>query len=61
MSVFGAPESAAEQIREIRDLLRPDVMLWQLDFGQQPRAAMERTLRLFAERVRPRLDETERP
>jgi alkanesulfonate monooxygenase SsuD/methylene tetrahydromethanopterin reductase-like flavin-dependent oxidoreductase (luciferase family) len=60
MSVFGAPESAAEQIREIRDLLRPDVMLWQLDFGQQPRAAMERTLRLFAERVRPRLDETER-
>jgi alkanesulfonate monooxygenase SsuD/methylene tetrahydromethanopterin reductase-like flavin-dependent oxidoreductase (luciferase family) len=56
-AVFGDPESAVEQAREMCAALAPDIVLWQLDFGQQPLPVMHRSLELFAARVRPRLDE----
>lgn len=59
-AVFGSPESALAQLREFRERLSPDVILWQLDYGQQPLDVMERSLTLFAEQVRPRLAEGER-
>jgi alkanesulfonate monooxygenase SsuD/methylene tetrahydromethanopterin reductase-like flavin-dependent oxidoreductase (luciferase family) len=59
LAVLGSPESAVEQVREICAELAPDIVLWQIDFGQQPLEYMERSLRLFAERVRPRLDKVE--
>jgi alkanesulfonate monooxygenase SsuD/methylene tetrahydromethanopterin reductase-like flavin-dependent oxidoreductase (luciferase family) len=54
-AVFGSPENAVRKVRAIREALTPDVILWQVDFGQQPLKTMERTVRLFAEEVRPRL------
>lgn len=59
-AVFGSPESAVSQLRELRDVLSPDVILWQLDFGQQPLDLMRRSLELFAERVRPHVEEVRR-
>jgi alkanesulfonate monooxygenase SsuD/methylene tetrahydromethanopterin reductase-like flavin-dependent oxidoreductase (luciferase family) len=54
-SVFGSPESAIEQIREMRAALSPDVILWQVDTGGQEFRFMERTLKLFASQVLPHL------
>jgi alkanesulfonate monooxygenase SsuD/methylene tetrahydromethanopterin reductase-like flavin-dependent oxidoreductase (luciferase family) len=54
-AVFGDPGSAVGQVRELCTALAPDVILWQLDFGQQPLDTMARSLRLFAGQVRPRL------
>ncbi|KIZ16619.1 LLM class flavin-dependent oxidoreductase [Streptomyces natalensis] len=52
---FGSPESVVDKVREVRKTLAPDVILWQVDFGQQPLKVMERTLKLFADQVRPHL------
>lgn len=57
-AVFGSPDTALEKIRAVSEALRPDVLLWQIDFGQQPLKSMERTLALFAEQVRPRLGDS---
>ncbi|MFE7116588.1 LLM class flavin-dependent oxidoreductase [Streptomyces sp. NPDC057654] len=54
-AVFGSPENALQKVEAIRESLGPDVILWQVDFGQQPLKTMERTVRLFAEHVRPSL------
>ncbi|MGW0537771.1 LLM class flavin-dependent oxidoreductase [Streptomyces sp. NPDC003032] len=53
--VIGSPETAARRVTEMREALRMDTILWQVDFGGQPYANMERSLRLFAEKVRPLL------
>jgi alkanesulfonate monooxygenase SsuD/methylene tetrahydromethanopterin reductase-like flavin-dependent oxidoreductase (luciferase family) len=59
LAVLGGPAGALRQLREIRELLTPDVILFQIDYGQQPLATMRRTLELFARDVRPGLDEEE--
>ncbi|WP_329363732.1 LLM class flavin-dependent oxidoreductase [Streptomyces sp. NBC_00669] len=57
-AVFGSPDRAVERIRAIQEALGPEVLLWQIDFGQQSLKSMERTLTLFADQVRPRLAES---
>jgi alkanesulfonate monooxygenase SsuD/methylene tetrahydromethanopterin reductase-like flavin-dependent oxidoreductase (luciferase family) len=54
-AVFGDPRSAVRKVLAIREALNPDVLLWQVDFGQQPLAEMRRTLTLFADQVMPRV------
>ncbi|MEU9412192.1 LLM class flavin-dependent oxidoreductase [Streptomyces sp. NPDC048281] len=56
LAVIGSPAGALRQLREIREALTPDVILFQIDYGQQPPATMRRSLELFAHRVRPGLD-----
>lgn len=54
-AVVGSPDRAAEQVAYIREQLDPDVILWQVDTGSQPLDQALRTVRLFAEQVRPKL------
>ncbi|MEU0507378.1 LLM class flavin-dependent oxidoreductase [Nocardia sp. NPDC005998] len=54
-AIFGSPQRVVDRVSEICRTLEPDVILWQVDFGQQPLASMQRTLRLFADQVRPHL------
>ncbi|MGW0910049.1 LLM class flavin-dependent oxidoreductase [Streptomyces sp. NPDC002853] len=53
--IIGSPETAARRVDEMQKALGMDTILWQVDFGGQPYAMMERTLRLFAEKTRPML------
>ena len=54
-AIFGDPESVLRKVQALREALDPDVLLWQVDFGQQPLPIMQRTLNLFAEHVMPRV------
>ena len=49
----GTPEIIREKIPAIKNTLAVDQILWQIDFGAQPFATSERTLRLFLEEVQP--------
>ena len=44
-----------QRIVELRDLLTVDTFLWQVDFGGQALDTMERSVRLFADKVMPAL------
>lgn len=55
LAVIGSPRSAVEQLQEIERELDVDIVLFQLDYGQQPLETMERSLKLFASEVRPHL------
>ncbi|MFE4356662.1 LLM class flavin-dependent oxidoreductase [Kitasatospora xanthocidica] len=57
LAVIGSPRSAVEQLRRIEAELGTDVVLFQLDYGQQSLESMSRSLKLFATEVRPRLGE----
>ncbi|MEU0934429.1 MULTISPECIES: LLM class flavin-dependent oxidoreductase [unclassified Embleya] len=58
LAVVGSPQTAIEQLRHIEQELDTDIVLFQLDFGQQPLESMERSLKLFASEVRPYLGST---
>ena len=51
--VFGSPQRVREEINMIKELLRVDEILWQIDFGAQPIETSMNTLRLFVEEVLP--------
>lgn len=53
--VLGSPETVASRVAELRDRLGVDTILWIVDGGGPGYAAMERTVRLFNERVRPKV------
>lgn len=57
LAVIGSPETAVTQLRNIESELGTDVVLFQVDYGQQSVESMERSLKLFASEVRPRLGE----
>lgn len=50
-AVVGSPESVLDQIERIRDLVAPDVLLWQVDTGVQAADTAIETLDLFAASV----------
>lgn len=52
-AVVGSPDTVRGRIEEVRDVLGPDVILWNLDFGGQSTETMTRTLNLFADKVMP--------
>jgi alkanesulfonate monooxygenase SsuD/methylene tetrahydromethanopterin reductase-like flavin-dependent oxidoreductase (luciferase family) len=52
-AVVGSPETVMQRIAELRDLLTVDTFLWQVDFGGQALDTMERSVRLFADKVMP--------
>lgn len=56
-AVVGSPESVIEQIRALREEIPADVCLWNVDYGGQDRATMERSLRLFTDEVLPHVRE----
>jgi alkanesulfonate monooxygenase SsuD/methylene tetrahydromethanopterin reductase-like flavin-dependent oxidoreductase (luciferase family) len=56
-AVIGSPKSVIEQIRALCEELSADVCLWNVDYGGQDGASMQRNLRLFAERVLPHVRE----
>ncbi|MFE1199509.1 LLM class flavin-dependent oxidoreductase [Streptomyces olivaceoviridis] len=58
LAVIGSPDRAVEQLRQIESELGADIVLFQLDYGQQPLETMERSLKLFASEVRPHLGGT---
>lgn len=55
--VCGSPETIARRVEELRDGLGVDTILWIVDGGSPDYAAMERTIRLFTEQVRPKLSD----
>lgn len=57
LAVIGSPQNAAEQLRQIEQELGTDVVLFQVDCGQQSLEEMQRSLKLFAAEVRPALGE----
>ncbi|MFE1765209.1 LLM class flavin-dependent oxidoreductase [Streptomyces angustmyceticus] len=54
-AVVGSPETVLKRARELGDFLSADTFLWQVDFGGQDGAAMERSFRLFIDEVLPQL------
>ncbi|HZU55530.1 MAG TPA: LLM class flavin-dependent oxidoreductase [Actinocrinis sp.] len=55
LAVIGSPRNAAEQLRQIERELGTDIVLFQVDCGQQSLEEMQRSLKLFAAEVRPAL------
>lgn len=54
-AVIGSPESVVEQIQELRETYGIDTFLWNVDFGGANLAQMESSLRLFVDKVIPKL------
>jgi alkanesulfonate monooxygenase SsuD/methylene tetrahydromethanopterin reductase-like flavin-dependent oxidoreductase (luciferase family) len=52
-AVVGSVETVISSVRELVRDLSADVCLWQVDFGGQRLDSMERSLRLFVDRVLP--------
>ena len=52
-AVIGSPASAAEQVQELIGDLRPDVCLWNVDYGGQDLNVMRGSLELFISDVLP--------
>ncbi|MGC0416016.1 LLM class flavin-dependent oxidoreductase [Embleya sp. AB8] len=52
-SVVGSPATVIASIRALREEFAPDVLLWNIDFGGQTGASMQRSLRLFVDEVLP--------
>ncbi len=57
-ALVGNPQDITEKIFKIRDLLNINHILWQIDFGAQPFDVSNRTLKLFAEVVMPKIRNT---
>jgi alkanesulfonate monooxygenase SsuD/methylene tetrahydromethanopterin reductase-like flavin-dependent oxidoreductase (luciferase family) len=53
--VMGCPERVVEQIQRIREELRVDLILWQVDFGGMPMRLTMNNLCLFIDRVLPNI------
>jgi alkanesulfonate monooxygenase SsuD/methylene tetrahydromethanopterin reductase-like flavin-dependent oxidoreductase (luciferase family) len=54
-AVAGSVERVIDRIHELRELAEPDTLLWQVDFGGAGREQAERNLRLFCDRVLPKV------
>lgn len=54
-AVIGSPESVVEQIHALRESYGVDTFLWNVDFGGADLAVMEPSLRLFVDKVLPKL------
>lgn len=54
-TVLGGPETIARRVEELRDGLGVDTILWIVDGGSADYADMERTVRLFTDKVLPKL------
>jgi len=54
-AVIGSPESAVEQILELRETYGADTFLWNVDFGSQTYEHMQPSLKLFVDEVLPKL------
>jgi alkanesulfonate monooxygenase SsuD/methylene tetrahydromethanopterin reductase-like flavin-dependent oxidoreductase (luciferase family) len=54
-AVVGSVERVIERIRELHEQADPDVVLWQIDFGGADREVSEPNLRLFGNRVLPKV------
>ncbi|TCO44773.1 LLM class flavin-dependent oxidoreductase [Actinocrispum wychmicini] len=52
-AMVGSPDTVRGRLDEVRDVLDPDVVLWNVDFGGQSLDTMARTLTLFADKVMP--------
>lgn len=50
-AIIGSPFSCAEQISDLIDIVKPDGILWQLDFGGAGRRSMFETLDQFVTNV----------
>ncbi|MEU6997265.1 LLM class flavin-dependent oxidoreductase [Nonomuraea sp. NPDC046570] len=53
--VAGGPDDVVDQIHHLRAELDPDVLLWQIDTGAQGAESGLTSVRLFAEKVQPKL------
>lgn len=53
--VVGDPQHACETILAIKELLKIDQILWQIEFGAQSLNTSKRTLELFLEKVLPNI------
>lgn len=53
IALVGDPEFIKNSIQELYEKTKIDNFLWQIDFGQQPKQVAEKSLKLFAEKVRP--------
>ncbi|MER6382178.1 LLM class flavin-dependent oxidoreductase [Streptomyces sp. NPDC001250] len=54
-AVIGSPSRVVERIQEFRESLGIEDFLWQIDFGGQDLPMMERSMRLFVDKVLPQL------
>lgn len=54
-TVLGGPETIARRVEDLRDGLGVDTILWIVDGGSADYADMERTVRLFTDKVLPKL------
>ena len=55
LQVWGTPEQCLDKVRAIRDRVRNDTVVCAFKFGGLPYADAERSMRLFARAVRPRV------
>ncbi|MFB9831241.1 LLM class flavin-dependent oxidoreductase [Actinoallomurus acaciae] len=56
-TVLGGPETIAARVEDLRDGLGVDTILWIVDGGSPDYADMERTVRLFTDKVLPKLSD----
>ncbi|WP_437587664.1 LLM class flavin-dependent oxidoreductase [Sorangium sp. So ce1000] len=49
--IVGTPDRVVDRLGELLEMLSVDEIIWQVDFGQMPRARSQRTLELFLEHV----------
>jgi alkanesulfonate monooxygenase SsuD/methylene tetrahydromethanopterin reductase-like flavin-dependent oxidoreductase (luciferase family) len=54
-AVIGSPESVVDQIHQLHETYGADTYLWNVDFGAANYEQMEASLRLFVDRVLPKL------
>lgn len=54
-AVIGSPESVVEQIHELRETYGVDTFLWNVDFGGAGYSQMASSLRVFVDKVLPKL------
>lgn len=52
-AIIGNPQEVIEKVLYIKEAIKVDQILWQIDFGGQPYEKSIRTLNLFAEQVLP--------
>ena len=52
-AVVGSPKTVIDSIHALREELSVDVCLWNVDFGGQTGESMQRSLRLFVDKVLP--------
>ena len=60
-AIIGSPEEVLEKILFLTDLLKVDQIMWQIDFGSQPFEVSYESLKLFAEKVMPFVNQAHEP